>query len=177
MKTFAPTFFSNTGIAQRGIQGELTGHLSVTLVLTLLTFCNKRPNHDHHEVYPPSHSQHTCPPGPELLENASSTSCLGIFVCGDLNFVSQTDALALSSSVTSSVSGGGVGKARDGEGAVKTNREKPKSPNFFKGLWDIQTIIVILTGLHPVYQSSVDDFSVVSELVTQVSVRTRDMTF
>jgi hypothetical protein len=129
----APTFFSKTGIAQRGIQGELTGHLSVTFVLTLFTFCNKEPNH--HEADASRAVKHTCPPGPELLENVSSTSCLGIFVCGPLNLASQVDASVLSSSVTSSVSGGGFGKAGDGGGAVNMNRGIGNT-NLFKGLWD-----------------------------------------
>jgi hypothetical protein len=79
-----------------------------------------------------SELQHTCPPGPELLENVSSTSFLGIFVCGASNLASQSDASVLSSSVTSSVSGGGFGNADDGGGAVKMNRVRRGKPKIWR---------------------------------------------
>jgi hypothetical protein len=140
-----PTFFSKTGIAQRGIQGELTEHLRVTLVLTLFTFWQKSPMRLMHF---PSHCvKHTCPPGPELLEKASSTSCLGIFVCGELNLASQSDALVLSSSVTRSVRDGGFGNTDDGGGAVKIFLEKIDSPNLFKDTVMAEAVRVV-AGRH-----------------------------
>lgn len=52
---------------------------------------------------------HTCPPGPELLENDNSTNSFGIFPAAPPNCVTHAEAFALSSSVKSSESDGGLG--------------------------------------------------------------------
>jgi hypothetical protein len=52
---------------------------------------------------------HTWPPGPELLENDNSTNSLGIFPAAPSNRVTHAEAFALSSSVKSSESDGGLG--------------------------------------------------------------------
>ena len=54
---------------------------------------------------------HTCPPGPELLENDNSTNSFGIFLAAPPNCVTHPKAFTLSSSVKSSESEGGLGSS------------------------------------------------------------------
>jgi len=105
-------------MAQQGTQGELTRHLSVAFVLTLLTFCYKNNLFILHRSC--ATTQLTCPPGPELLENVNSTRFLSTFTSDTENFATQSEASRCSLSVVSWARGGGFGKA-DGRGAVWTN--------------------------------------------------------
>ena len=94
-------------MAQRGIQESLKEHRSVAFVFTLFTFYNG-PIFENQRVHEFLRA-HTCPPGPELLENDNSTNSFGIFPAAPANRVTQAEAFALSSSVKSSESDGGLG--------------------------------------------------------------------
>lgn len=114
------TFCIILGMAQRGIQGELTGHLSVAFVLTLLTFCYQKGYYHLNRMPQYKLTRLTCPPGPELLENVNSTRFLSTFTWDEENFATQSEASECSLSVVSWARRGGFGRA-DGGGAVWMN--------------------------------------------------------
>ena len=69
----------------------------VAFVFTLFTFYNG-PKFENKRVCEFSRA-HTCPPGPELLENDNSTNSFGKFPTASANRVTQAEAFVLSSSV------------------------------------------------------------------------------
>jgi len=81
----------------------------VAFVLTLLTFfiIGQRRN-----LMKINQIQRTCPPGPELLENDSSTKFLGIGVLDAVNFVTQSIASEFSCSFVNFKRAGGLGRPR-----------------------------------------------------------------